>query len=378
MMTKTGATFFERFLLPGLAFKAVIIGGGYATGRELVEFFLPSGPRGGLLAMLLAMVVWSVVCTITFLFARLTDSNDYRTFFRNLLGPLWIVFEIAYLAFIVLMLSVYGAAAGEIGGAVFGWPTLLGTLCLVGAIAFCVTFGNESVERVFKYVSFFLYGVYGVFLVLALSTFGERILQNFSAASPMDGWVTAGMTYTGYNIIGAVVILPVLRHMTSRRDTIVAGLLCGPLGMIPAILFFICMMAYYPEVGQQTLPSNFLLARLNLPAFQITFQLMILAALLESGTGGIHAVNERVSATVASTRGHKISNGTRLAVASVLLILSVFFADRFGLVELIAKGYRVIAFVFLATYVVPLLVYGSWRVFRAGASAELAAKDAVI
>ena len=39
---------FQRFLLPGLAFKAVVIGGGYATGRELAEFFLPSGPWGGI------------------------------------------------------------------------------------------------------------------------------------------------------------------------------------------------------------------------------------------------------------------------------------------------------------------------------------------
>ena len=42
------SSWFQRYLLPGLAFKAVVIGGGYATGRELAEFFLPSGPRGGL------------------------------------------------------------------------------------------------------------------------------------------------------------------------------------------------------------------------------------------------------------------------------------------------------------------------------------------
>jgi len=41
---------FQRFLLPGFAFKAVVIGGGYATGRELAEFFLPSGPWGGVAA----------------------------------------------------------------------------------------------------------------------------------------------------------------------------------------------------------------------------------------------------------------------------------------------------------------------------------------
>ncbi len=59
----------NRLVLPGLAFKAVVIGGGYATGRELVEFFLPSGAVGGIWAMLLAAAIWSGVCAITFLFA---------------------------------------------------------------------------------------------------------------------------------------------------------------------------------------------------------------------------------------------------------------------------------------------------------------------
>ena len=45
---------FQRFVLPGLAFKAVVIGGGYATGREIAEFFLPAGPWGGIAAMAVA------------------------------------------------------------------------------------------------------------------------------------------------------------------------------------------------------------------------------------------------------------------------------------------------------------------------------------
>lgn len=32
--------FFRKYLLPGLVFQSLTIGGGYGTGRELVEFFL--------------------------------------------------------------------------------------------------------------------------------------------------------------------------------------------------------------------------------------------------------------------------------------------------------------------------------------------------
>ena len=149
-------SFFQRFLLPGLAFKAVVIGGGYATGRELAEFFLPSGPWGGLAAMLLAMLLFSLICIATFLFARATGTRDYLSFFKALLGPGWVAFEAVYILFVILILAVYGAAAGAIGEAVFGLPTFAGTLALMAGIILVVTFGNKSVERLFEWVSYLL------------------------------------------------------------------------------------------------------------------------------------------------------------------------------------------------------------------------------
>ena len=352
-------SFFKRFLLPGFAFKAVVIGGGYATGRELAEFFLPGGPWGGVLGMLLAMACWSAICAATFVFARATHSYEYGSFFRTLLGPAWFLFDGAYACLVIIMLSVFGAAAGAIGAAVFGWPEIVGTLALVAGIAAVAAFGNESVERLFKYVTYFLYSVYVVFVVLALLRTSDRVVANFAAAPPSAGWAIGGLTYAGYNVVGAVVILPVLRHLTSRRDAVVAGLLAGPLGMLPAVLFFICMIAYYPAIGSATLPSDYMLARLDAPVFHVVFQLMILAALLESGTGAVHAVNQRI-AGVLGARGRTLPTGARLALSTGILVLSIFVANRFGLVALIARGYRTLAYLFIAVYVLPLLAFALW------------------
>jgi uncharacterized membrane protein YkvI len=363
------STRFQRFLLPGFAFKAVVIGGGYATGRELAEFFLPSGPWGGLAAMLLAMVIWSVVCVATFLFARATASRDYLSFFHALLGRGWIVFEIAYVLFVVLILAVFGAAAGAIGAAMFGLPTLAGTLALMIAIAGFVAFGNTSVERLFKYVSFLLYGVYVLFVLFALATFPERIAAGFAADAPTtgfmeSGWLQGGLTYASYNIIGAVVILPVARHLTSDRDAVIAGVIAGPLAMLPALLFFVCMVAFYPAIANETLPSDFLLQQLGRPWFHLLFQLMIFCALLESGTGAVHAINERIAKAWRAARGTDLARRARLAIALGLLIVCMLLADRFGLVALIAKGYRALAVIFLVVYVLPLLTIGVMRLGR--------------
>lgn len=355
------ASWFQRFLLPGLAFKAVVIGGGYATGRELSEFFIPSGPWGGVAGMLLAMLIWSSVCVVTFLFAHLTHALDYRSFFRELLGGCAFLFELAYFAYVIVVLAVFGAAAGALGLAVFAWPVLYGTLCLIVGIALFTTFGSSAVERLFKWVSFFLYGVYALFFVLALARFGSRIPESFAGNPIVDGWAVRGTLYAGYNILGAVVILPVVRHFNSSRDVLTAGLLCGPLAMLPALIFYICMCAFYPQIGAATLPSDFMLRQMNLPVFQLVFQLMIFAALLESGTGAVHAVNERLAATFRAHRQRELPGSLRLLSAAVILIGSIFIASRFGLVTLISQGYRALAYLILALYVVPLMTYGLYR-----------------
>lgn len=357
-------TRFQRFWLPGLAFKAVVIGGGYATGRELAEFFLPSGPWGGLAAILVATLIFSLVCTVTFLFARHIQAWDYVTFFKSLLGPGWILFEGAYVLFIVLILAVYGAAAGAIGAALLGLPAIVGTAILAAAIVTVVTFGNASVERMFAYVSYLLYAVYALFVLLAFAHFGDRIAAGFARGGPMPGWLSGGTIYAGYNLIGAVVILPVIRHLTSDRDAIVAGMIAGPLATLPALLFFIAMIGFYPEIASATLPSDFLLQKLNIPLFHLLFQLMIFSALLESGASSVHAINERIARALLNRRGVVLSNGSRLAIALALLIGCMFVADRFGLVALIATGYRALAYILIAVYVVPVLTLGLWRLVR--------------
>jgi uncharacterized membrane protein YkvI len=358
-----GSSWFQRYLLPGFAFKAVVIGGGYATGRELAEFFLPSGPRGGLMAIVLAMLIWSAVCAVTFALAYATSSWNYRAFFKNLLGPGWVIFEICYLLFIILILAVFGAAAGAIGTALMGWPPLVGTFCLIVCISVVTAYGTASVEQLFKWVSIFLYAVYAIFVVLSFFAFGGRIIQNLAAPAPHEGWVLGGFTYAGYNVVGAVIILPVLRHLRSHKNALMAGAMAGPLAMLPALLFFVCMIAYYPQIGGEALPSDFLLQRLNFPAFHYLFQLMIFLALLESGTGCVHAFNERIAEAYAARKGGALSKSARLWITGALLLGSIFLAARFGLVTLIARGYRGLAYMFLAVFVLPVMTVGVWQLY---------------
>jgi uncharacterized membrane protein YkvI len=353
-LSPAAADRFRRYVLPGLAFKAVVIGGGYATGRELAEFFLPAGAWGGVLAMALATLIWGLVAAATFRLAHAIGARDYRTFFQALLGRYWVLFEAAYALFVVVVLAVFGAAAGEIGAATLGLPPLAGTLALLAGITACVAWGNAGVERVFLWVSVLLYATYALFLLLALTSMSDRIADAFAAAGPpAPGWALGGLTYAGYNIVGAVIVLPVTRHFRSGRDAVIAGALAAPLAMLPALLFFVTMAAFLPDIAGAVLPSDYILTRLGHPLFHLGFQLMIFAALLESGTGAVHAVNERV----ARARGRAtLSPAARALLALALLAPCMLLAERVGLVGLIAGGYRLLAALLILIYVVPLLL----------------------
>ena len=147
---RSAPEFFRRYLLPGFIFQSVVIAGGYGTGRELAEFFLGYGPRGGLLAMMLvSMTFWSLVCAVAFEFARTFRAYDYRTFCRELLGRGWVIYEITYSIMLIIVLAVIASASGSILQETFGLPYAVGVVGIMVAVGFLVFRGTGLIEKVF-------------------------------------------------------------------------------------------------------------------------------------------------------------------------------------------------------------------------------------
>ena len=72
---------FQKYFVPGIVFQSCVIAGGYGTGRELVEYFMGYGPKGGLLGMcIVSLLVWSLICAISFMFAQIFKKYDYVFF----------------------------------------------------------------------------------------------------------------------------------------------------------------------------------------------------------------------------------------------------------------------------------------------------------
>jgi uncharacterized membrane protein YkvI len=343
-------------LLPGLVLQSINIAGGYGTGRELVEFFLRFGPVGGLMAMIPTTILTSVSCMVVYELARLTKSYDYRSMLHHVLGRGWFLYEIAYFSAVIMILAVIGSATGVFLSETFGLPPVLGVAGLLITIGFLVLMGTKIIEGIMSFWSFVLYAVYITLFVWSIARFGPQIAANLRSVEIRSGWALSGIRFSVLLITLIPAMLFATTYIKTRRDAFIAGALSGPLVTIPGVLFLVATIGLYPNVLERPVPANYLLEALGSRTFQITFQLVLFGTLIETGTGLIHAINERL-ANAHAMRGRTMLDYMRLLTAAILLI-GASLLSTFGIIAIIARGYGVMTWVFMAIWVIPLLTVG--------------------
>lgn len=356
-------TWYRKYLVPGFVFQSIVIGGGYGTGRELVEFFLTDGPAAGYLGMATATLIWSAVLALGFNLARIGRCYDYRTYLKILLGRGWIVFECLYLTTIVLSTAVVGAASGELFRQGFGLPYLAGVLAMVGAVAFLAARGSSLIEMVFSSWSLVLYGVYLVLLILVFNHSGDAVVANASIWQADAPWVLSGARYAAYNLAALPAVLFSLRHLNTQREALCSGLCAGVIAMLPGAMVYTALVGEYPGIVDAPVPVYALIDKLGQPMFATIFHVVLFGTFIETATGLIHGFNERI-AGAAKEKGRKLSKWMRLWIAAALLAVSVGLAEQLGLVVLIAKGYGYITWGYWVFFVLPVLFVGTWKIFK--------------
>jgi len=361
-------SWFQRFILPGFIFQSAVIAGAYGSGRELAQFFLGHGPLGGLLGMAVTTVIFSVVLAVSFEFSRRFQLFDYRSFFKKLIGRAWPLYEILFVFQMILVISVIGAAAGDIVRDTFGIPAFVGIIGIMSMIAMLVFYGTPAVERFLAIWSFVLFATYLAFFGWNLIQNGEVIMTNLRSVPVNEGWAASGLAYSGYNMAIIPAILFCVRHLQKRSDAITAGILGGPITMLPAMLFFIAMIGQYDTIvaagDDGMLPVTILLNALQGAEFFIyLFPIVLFGTFIETGAAMIHGVNERLDHTF-TEKGKQMPRWMRPTIAIGILITAVLVADAIGLTALVAKGYGTITWGFLLVFVLPLLTYGVWLIRR--------------
>lgn len=351
---------FAAVIVPGCVFQSVMIGGGYGTGREVVQYFTQYGLWGGIGAMTVACAALSVFLAFLFEAARFFRVYDYKSLCKPLLGPLFPVLEVLNVLMLILVLAVLGAATGQILVQSFQLPAWLGLLVLMVPIAVLTFFGRRTVTSVLAWSSAYLYLVFIVFLILVLRANTRSVAELAAVAAQADGWAKSGLQFALYNFVAAPFILYAVRSIEKRSEAIVAGIVAGVSAMAPALLFHVAMMTRYDDIVAEALPVYAMINTLGLSVFLWFYVAMLLITFVDTGAGILHGLNDRIDTYVLTYRGAPLSRLARAGIAVAAVLLSTALSSV-GIKDLIGRGYGAIAWAYLLVLVVPLFVFGALK-----------------
>jgi len=355
--------FFKVYIVPGAVFQSVMIGGGYGTGREIVEFFTSYGFAGGLLGLLIAFAAMAVILALTFEFARLFQVYDYRNFFKQLLGRGWVAFEALIILLFLLVLAVLASAAGNILRDNFGISYAAGLSIMLLVVGVLTFFGRDVIAKVLTFWSFFLYAVFFTFFISVFTSDWASITDAFAHAEILPGWWQSGFKYALYNIAAAPLLLYVARVFETRGEALRSGVIAGAIAMMPAVVFQIAFFAVYPEILEQAIPTYWMMGQLGLTMLLVVYSVMLFGTFIETGAGMLQGINERIDAYLVEKRGSGLSRIAHAVLAVSAIIVSALLS-LWGITRLIAQGYGTMAWGFLLVYVIPLLSIGLYRIIR--------------
>ena len=355
--------FIRYYLVPGAIFQSSIIAGGYGTGREVMEYITRYGAWGGIVACLIAALVFTVVLSLTWELARLSKTYDYHSFTKVLLGPAWISYEALFITTLFLVQAVIAAAAGKVVSDLFSVGPWVGIVLMLSVIVTLNYFGRALVVACMGITSIMVTLVLVLFCVLAIAQQPEAMASLFSVSdnSTIDEAMSSGAKFAMYNCLSVPVILYAVSGQESRRQTVFAGLFGGVFAVIPAVLLHLSFLANLPDLLDYALPTYWMLKLIDMQWVTTVYLLVLFATVAQSGVGVLQGLNERIDNSLSKLRGKGLSKLSHASIAAGVVLVSGLFA-QVGVVALIAHGYRYIAIGLFAVYLLPLLTVGLYRI----------------
>ena len=363
---------FGKFVLPGIILQSVMIGGGYATGREIVEYGAKYGALGWL-SGLGTFLGFAVIAALTYELIRLTKAYDFKTFMKTIGGPLWIVFDIVYLLFMVVIIAVMASATGNIVEQTLGLNYWVGVVAITVVVAILNFYGSRLIERFETLGTVTLYAGYIIFSVLVIGTFGKNISTVFANhdTSFIEGSVSAGkalwsgVLYCAYNLVVMPATFFTIERQTRRVESVVSGIIGGVLATIPWFLTYFAVMCFYPnpDVLGASVPWLAMMQGTAGPVVIAIFGIVMGWTLIETSTGIIHAALERVNNGLKEAHKPPMT-GKQQAILTIIVLVGSMVLSKVGIIDLIATVYNALSYAFLAIYVLPLITVGVYKIFK--------------
>lgn len=338
------------------AFIGIIVGAGFASGQEILQYFTSFGPMGTVGAVLSTVLFAYLGMTLTRLGSQTKTKSHKEVIYKISGRPLGLVVD----AIIIFTLFGVGvvmiAGAGSILNQQFGLVPIIGSTIMTVLVILTVMLNVKKVIGIIGSITPFLVltvivvGVYSLF-TLDLS-FKELTPIATSVKSGLPNWFISAINYVSFNIaVGAAMSL-VLGGAEKNEKTAALGGLLGGLGL--GIMIMLSHLAIYSKVD--------VVASFDMPMLKIVDDISPMLGILMSVVLFGMIFNTAVSMFYAFIARFFKMKTKQSNLAILLTGVVAFFASFAGFTELVSFFYPLIGY--LGLFLVGALIYSPFKLAK--------------
>lgn len=323
-----------------------IIGAGFASGQEIMQFF-SIYRTGGFYGILLAGILFAVVGSIVLEKVYLERIRNYEEFLFPTFGWLtgWIL-ELAVTLFMLCLFCIMIAGSGDVLSGRLGIPLRFAAL-IMGLITMLLIFTNiKGIVALSTFITPVL--IIGIMLAgLYIIFFGDSEVFKISGflARLSGNWFFSSILYVSYNSILAIVMMcSLLPYLRTRRTARVGGILGGVLLSLAALVINAAIFLFYPTAFEKELPLLDILRSFSSSAGNLYAAILWLAMLVSAVTSGF-CFTDRVGTTLKLNR----------RLVALILCAAAVPLSTLGFSRLIAAIYPVFGYLGLFMILVVLV-----------------------
>jgi uncharacterized membrane protein YkvI len=240
-----------------MGYLGAVVGAGFASGQEIVQFFVFFG-EPGIKGCLLAMFLFACCGALLMYIAHAHKISSYQGMLQELMGEKYsMVIDLLLSLFLFLGLSMMLSASGAVFYEHLFQPKELGIITASILVALFLCSGKRGLVK-----SFNILVPVKLVLLLIISGYAALLIEKESIASysafliPQQegGWLIASVLYVAYNFALAMVILTEYQSPGSRRDGIWGAIWGGILLGILILFNYMALNKFLPVVLHYQVP----------------------------------------------------------------------------------------------------------------------------
>ncbi|WP_223879857.1 hypothetical protein [Paenibacillus spiritus] len=318
-----------RSLQIAFTYIGTIVGAGFATGQEILQFFTQYG-RWALLTIVLSTAAFVWLGCKMMLLAHRIKARSYEDFNRHLFGEgAGSLISLFTLLILIGVNSIMLAGAGAIFQEHLGLHTQTGLiLTVVGSYLLL----QRGISGIMQMNSIVVPLMLTLSLVIILNTFGTpdplRYMLLDTERSPWMAWLSP-LLYTAFNLGMAQAVLVPLAAECKDERTLKLGGLIGGLGigfMLMAAHF--AMSAQMPGILQFEIPMGSIAFSLG-PVVRLIYLALIFMEIFSTFVADIYGVSLQLQ--------QRLPLPARLVTPLLMLICYIF--SQFGFSSLLSVFY---------------------------------------